>query len=276
MKTSPAAPLLLIAALTGMAAHAGTADAASTTTAPASTAPASTAATAAAAPAVDPLAEPRHVVEVEANTPANLRRAIALYEAALGDAALPARVRSDGWADVSRAYMRLGDLETNNATKLALYEKGQAAGKKGEDIDARNPAPIFWGTANMACVGRTKGVMNSLFMIGDLKKNLNRALALDANYHFARNTLGEIDHTVPGLAGGSDDRAEAAFKEVLRRNPHFTATMVRLAQLKRDNGDDDEARQWAQKVLDEKSPALPHDWRKFDVVDARAVLKSLE
>jgi hypothetical protein len=241
---------------------------------PASAAPANT--TASTTTINDPLAEPRKLVEIEANTPANLQRAIALYEAALVDTTLPARVRSNGWADVARAYMRLGDLEKNSAQKLALYENGQAAGKKGESVDDKNPAAIFWGTANMACVGRTKGVMNSLFMIGDLRKGLNRALALDANYHFARNTLGEIDHAVPGLAGGSDERAEQGYLEVLRRNPHFTASMVRLAQIKRDNGDDDEARVWAQKVLDEKSPALPHDWRKFDVVDARAVLKSLE
>ena len=265
MKTSLALSLTLVAAIAGTAHANDAAPTASTTTA-----------AAAATPAADPLAEPRRIVEVDANTPSNLKRAIALYEAALADTTLPARARSDGWADVGRAYMRLGDLETNNAAKLALYEKGQAAGQKGEDVDARNPAAIFWGTANMACVGRTKGVMNSLFMIGDLKKNLNRALAIDGNYHFARNTLGEIDHAVPGLAGGSDARSEASYLEVLRRNPHFTATMVRLAQLKRDNGDDDEARQWAQKVLDEKAPALPHDWRKFDVVDARAVLKSLE
>ncbi len=238
--------------------------------------PATTAGPAAATPPADPLAEPRRLVESDANTPANLQRAIGLYEAALADATLPARVRSDGWADVARAYMRLGDLEKGSAGKLAWYEKGQAAGTKAQQVDGKNPAAIFWTTANMACVGRTKGVMNSLFMLGDLRGGLNRTLALDSNFHLARNTLGEIDHAVPGLAGGSDARAEASYLEVLRRNPHFTASMVRLAQLKRDNGDDDEARQWAQKVLDEKAPALPNDWRKFDVADARAVLKSLE
>jgi tetratricopeptide (TPR) repeat protein len=271
MKTASALTFCLVAALAAVARADDAAPAAPTTV----TAPAAPT-TAAPTPTVDTLAEPHRIIEAEANTPANLKRAIALYEAALADTTLPARVRSDGWADVGRAYMRLGDLESASAAKLALYEQGQAAGKKGEDVDAKNPAAIFWGTANMACVGRTKGVMNSLFMIGDLKKNLNRALALDPNYHFARNTLGEIDHAVPGLAGGSDSRAEASYLEVLRRNPHLTASMVRLAQMKRDNGDDAEARQWAQKVLDEKSPALPHDWRKFDVVDARAVLKSLE
>jgi hypothetical protein len=226
--------------------------------------------------AADPLAEPRALVETAANTAANLKRAIELYEQALGDASLPARVRSNGWADVSRAYLRWGDLERASATKLALYEKGEAAGQKAEQIDPTNAAAVFWGTANMACVGRTRGVMNSLFMLGDLRKGLNRTLALDANFHFARNTLGEIDHAVPGLAGGSDDRAEQAYTEVLRRNPHFTVTMILMARLKRDQGEKDEARRWAQKVLDEKAPAMPNDWRKLDVPDARALLAALE
>jgi hypothetical protein len=223
----------------------------------------------------DPLAEPRRIVEVETNTITNLQRAIALYETALKDESLPARDRSNGWADVSRAYQRLGDLEASRAAKLLAYEKGQAAGKKGEALDHKNVDAIFWATANMACVGRTKGVMNSLFMVGDLKKDLNRVLALDPNYHFARDTLGEIDHAVPGLAGGSDARAEEAYTEVLRRDPHFTAAMVRLAILKRDRGETQQARAWAQRVFDEKSPTRPHDWRKFDVLDARAVMNSL-
>jgi tetratricopeptide (TPR) repeat protein len=262
------APLLPGAALAQSApATATTTPAPATPTAPAPATP--------TAPA-DRLGEPRALVETAANTVPNLKRAIELYESALGDGSLSARVRSDGWADVARAYMRWGDLEKASATKLGLYEKGQAAGRKAEEIDATNPAAVFWTTANMACVGRTRGVMNSLFMIGDLRKGLNRALALDANYHFARNTLGEIDHAVPGLAGGSDERAEQAYREVLRRSPHFTASMMLLARLKKDQGEKDEARQWAQKVLDEKAPAMPHDWRKLDVPDARAFLATLE
>jgi tetratricopeptide (TPR) repeat protein len=256
------------------------ADSATTAAAPAPTAaapaPTPAAPTPAAPTVAERLAEAQSLVESAANTTANLKRAIELYDGVLGDPSLSARARSDGWADVARAYMRLGDLEKSSPAKLALYEKGQDAGRKAEQADATNPAGVFWTTANMACVGRTRGVMNSLFMVGDLRKGMNRALALDANFHFARNTLGEIDHAVPGLAGGSDERAEQGYLEVLRRSPHFTATMVLLARLKKDQGEKDEARQWAQKVLDEKAPARVHDWRKLDVPDARALLASLE
>ena len=207
---------------------------------------------------------------------ANLKKAIELYEVALKDEAVDKKVRAAALADIARAYLRWGDLEKGNDAKIALYEKGQAAGKKGEGVDPKNPHAIFWGTANLACVGRTRGVMNSLFMIGDLKKGMNRALEIDANYHWARNTLGEIDHSVPGIAGGSDDRAEKSYLEVLRRDPHFTPTMVLLAKLKRDRGDDEEAKAWAQKVLDEKGAHPYNDWLKFDKRDAKAILNELK
>jgi Tfp pilus assembly protein PilF len=108
-----------------------------------------------------------------------------------------------------------------------------------------------------------------------LKKNLNRILAMNPNYHYATNTLGDIDHAVPGIAGGSDSRAEEAYLGVLKKDPHFTSSMLRMARLKRDNGDDEEARQWAQKVVDEQKPTLPNDHRKFDLKEAKTILAEL-
>jgi tetratricopeptide (TPR) repeat protein len=227
-------------------------------------------------PVVDPLQEARDLVEVAANTKENLKKAIGIYEAKLNDESLPAKVRADGWADVSRAYLRLGDLETANATKLANYEKGQAAGKKGTAIDAKHTDAQFWAVANMACVGRTNGVMNSLFMLGDLKKGLNAILAINPRHSYARQTLGEIDHSVPGIAGGSDSRAEETYLSIMKSDPRFTPTMVNLAKFYKDKGDKAKAKEWAQKAVAASNSSVPNDWRKFDKKEAQKVLKELE
>jgi tetratricopeptide (TPR) repeat protein len=229
------------------------------------------------APAPDALKTAATLVESGPNTVTTLKEAIAMYEGALGDTTRPAADRAKGWADLARAYLRLGDLLTADKDKIATYEKGKAAGEKAVDVaGGRFAAGRFWATANLAVIGRTRGVMNSLFMLGDLRKGLNEVLSIDANFHLARNTLGEIDHAVPGIAGGSDDRAEKSYLEVLRRDPHFTATMVLLAKLKRDQGNTDEARQWADRVVKETSPSVLHDHRKFDVRDAKAILAELK
>lgn len=230
-----------------------------------------------AAAAPDALQAAAGLVESGPNTVATLKQAIALYEGALGDTSRPVTDRAKGWADLSRAYLRLGDLYKAEKEKIATYEKGKVAGEKAVEVaGGRFAAGRFWATANQAVIGRTRGVMNSLFMLGDLRKGLNEVLATDANFHLARNTLGEIDHAVPAIAGGSDDRAEKAYLEVLRRDPHFTATMVLLARLKRDQGNTEEARQWADRVVKETSPSNLHDHRKFDVPDAKAVLAELK
>jgi tetratricopeptide (TPR) repeat protein len=223
----------------------------------------------------DPLQEPKDLIESAPNTRENLKKAIGLYDERLKDPALSVRARADGWADVSRAYLRLGDLETASAVKIDLYTKGRAAAKKALALEPNHTEALFWDLANLATTGRTKGVMNSLFMLGELRTGLNRVLELDPNHHYARQTLGEIDHAVPGIAGGSDERAEKAYLEVLRRDPRFTPTMVNLAKLYKDKGKKAEARTWAQKALDTRS-SVPNDWKKFDRKDAQQLLKELE
>lgn len=239
-------------------------------------APAAPPADAAPPAVVDPLQEARDLVEAQANTKENLKKAIGIYEAKLGDASLSVKARADGWADVSRAYLRLGDLETASAAKLANYEKGQAAGKKGQAVDPKHTDTQFWALANMACVGRTNGVMNSLFMLGDLKKGLNALLAINPRHSYARQTLAEIDHSVPGIAGGSDSRAEETYLSILKSDPRFTPTMVNLAEFYKDKGEKDKAKEWAQKAVAASNSSVPNDWRKFDKRDAQKVLKELE
>ena len=228
------------------------------------------------AAAVDSLQEARDLIEIAPNTKENLKKGIALYEAKLSDATLSVKVRADGWADAARAWLRYGDLETGNAAKVAAYGKGRAAAQKGIALDARHVEALFWDNANLATTGRTNGVMNSLFMLGDLRKGLDKILKIDPRHAYAKKTLAEIDHAVPGIAGGSDDRAEKAYLEVLKNDPFFTPAMVNLAQFYKDKGKDDEAKKWAQKALATTRSSVPNDWKKFDKKGAQQILKELE
>jgi tetratricopeptide (TPR) repeat protein len=228
---------------------------------------------AAPAPPADPLAEPHDLVESQANTKGNLQKAIGLYDKALTDASIDAKKRALGYSDEARAYLRLGDLETQHDAKIAAYTKGREAAQKGSALDPKCAECLYWDMANQAVVGRTNGVMNSLFMLGDLRKGLNQVLALDPGHKRARETLAKIDHAVPGIAGGSDDRAEKALKDILAKDPHFTPAMATLAQFYADKGKKDDAKALAQRCMAETASSVPNDFRKFDKNDCAKALK---
>lgn len=217
-----------------------------------------------------------HLVEVKANTQKNLRRAIALYIENLDKEGVTTKEKVDGLVDLSRAYLRLGDLMKKDSARIAFYEKGRAAAQRAMKLAPKHADAIFWDAANMALVGQTRGITNSLFMLGDLKSALSRVLKLDPSHNYARETLGRIHHAVPGMLGGSDDKAEKLFRECLRRDPQFTPCMVTLARFHMDNGDDDKARPLLLQVINTKKSSVPNDYRKFNLPDAKADLKRLK
>src|SRR4051794_6724671 len=120
------APLILVAAVSSVGARADDAAPPAPPVPPADVKPA------------DPLAEPRDIVEVQANTKENLKKAIALYEERCKDASIAAKTRADAYADESRAWLRLGDLETADSAKIDAYTKGREAAKCGIALDPNN------------------------------------------------------------------------------------------------------------------------------------------
>jgi tetratricopeptide (TPR) repeat protein len=219
-------------------------------------------------------AEAADLVEVKANTRANLLKAIELYEKALP--ALDQKKQVEGWIDVSRAYLRLGDLEKKTDAKVAWYEKGRAAAQKAMALDPKSGKALAWDAFNLASVGNARGVLNSLFMVPDLKKMLGRALELDPNEHYSRNTLARIYHLVPGIAGGSDKKSEEMFLDLLKRDPDFTPAMFELGRFYADNGDKEKAKEVLRRCVEAKRSSVPNDWRKFDKPQAQKLLESLD
>jgi len=217
------------------------------------------------------------LVEYKANSRANLKRAIELYEKALAskDGLKPA-AQVMALNDLARAHLRYADKLSKKSTRIAEYAKGQTRAQQAQKIDPHNADAMFWEAANGACIGREKGVMNSLWGVSALKKKLQAALKKDPNHHYARETLANVYHELPGLAGGDDAKSEALFKEILRRDPNFTPAKVSYARFLIDEGREDEAKKILIEVRDTKRSSVPADWRKFNKKAATDLLAKLE
>lgn len=216
-------------------------------------------------------------IEERANTVAHMSEGILTCERA---AKAPGATKKDAgasWVNVSRARLRLGDATQGDAA-IKHYELGRAAAQAALKLNPDDDDALFWDSALLACVGREKGIVNSLFMLGDLKRGLERTLELNPNHHYARDTLAKVYHEVPGIMGGDDEKAEQLLLEVLRRDPKFTSTMVTLGSFYIDEGRHEEARKWLQKVLDMPSSesSRPNDHWRFNVPDAKRELKRID
>lgn len=230
----------------------------------------------AVAKARSPLEDAFALVEEAPDKAANLKKAIALYDQVLQDPLLSTEDRAFALVDLSRAWLRLGDLKQKTAEKIAAYEKGKAAGERARALSPDDANAVFWATANLASIAKARGVMNSLFMAKETKAGLEEALRLDPRHAYARDTLAKVYHLLPGLAGGNDRKAEALWKENLEQHPHFTPSMVELGRFYPDKGRIDEARALFERCIAEKRAQPRNDWLKWNRDDARRELSTLE
>lgn len=215
--------------------------------------------------------EAQQVLRDGDNTEANLRASIAGFDEAIKLGLTPAE-QAESLAQKALALLRLGDLQKGEDAKKSTYEQGKNAAEAGVAADPKCADAHFYHGANMGRWGQTNGVLKSLFLLGDIKKEFQTTLAINPNHVDAMVALGLVDKEVPGMFGGSWERAEKAFRHALEIDPHFTRGMLDLAELLAQHDRKPEAIQWVLKVQNETAPSRPGEWRKFDRQKAQRLL----
>ncbi len=164
----------------------------------------------------------------------------------------------------------------DNKEKKKWYEKGEKIAKFAIEKNPDNPEVHFWFALNKGSVGKLKGVLNSLFMVNDLKKEAQKVIELDPDHAGAHMILGEVYKSLPGLFGGDKEKAIEEFKAAIYKDSLFTAVYITLANTYRDIGEVDKAKEVLSKLL---SFNTSRDTRRFELYekeDAREILKEIE
>jgi len=216
----------------------------------------------------------RHLLLDVDNTPENLHAALASYGEAL-KRGLSSTAAASAYADRALALLRLGDFQKSKQERQAYYDRGKLEAEKGILADATYADAHFMRAANLGSWMREKGVVRSLFLLGDLKAGFRKTLELDPEHRRAKLSLARIDAQLPRLAGGSKKRAEQRYRTLLERDPHFTLGMIFYAEFLADQGRGDESIQWLKRILAEAQPAEPADFRRFDRSRAEVLLEQL-
>ncbi len=160
--------------------------------------------------------------------------------------------------------------------KKEWYEKGEKLAKLAIEKNPNNPEAHFWFATNKGSVGKINGVLNSLFMVDDLKKEAGKVIELDSEHAGAHMVLGEVYKSLPGLFGGDKKKAIEEFETVLERDSIYTAVYVSLAKTYRDIGEVEKAKELLKKLLSFKTSRDMRRLELYDRKDAEKLLKEIE
>jgi len=172
-------------------------------------------------------------------------------------------------------YKKAYELKDNKKFKMTLFQKGVEYGDSSRKINPGNLNGQFWYAANKGSIGQLKGVMNSLSMVGELKKIGNEILKKDKDNIVARILLANIDLALPGLFGGNADRAIKRLKEGLAIDSCFSALYVPLAKAYLKKKKKKKAKEVLNKLINLKKFTHPGDFYIEDKKEGEELLKKL-
>jgi tetratricopeptide (TPR) repeat protein len=177
---------------------------------------------------------------------------------------------------LARAYYWIGTHQPQSLGRRTL-ERGIEAGEHAIRLADHRPEGHFWLAANMGRLAQSFGISQGIKYRGRIKSELERVLKIDPGFQngSADDALGQWYDSVPRLFGGSGDKAERHFQSALARDPENTSVLMSLAQKRFDDGKRDEARVFAQRVLDAPlDPEWAPEEREFKA-KATALLEKL-
>lgn len=224
-----------------------------------------------ASPLSSSLAEAKALlVNPEQDYPAQLKQAVELLLKETGG-----NEAAEATTLLCEAYFWLGELATTKEDKERYHGEGVNYGKQAVKL-ADTVEAHLWHAANMGAHGLARGIMSSLFYLGDIEKHGSRAMALDRHFFYDAplRLLGRFYHQCPGFPIGKGDTVKAIklLEEAYANAPQFLMNGYYLADAYLAKRRKNEARNVLERVLEHTNYALMPRYMASIQEDARKLL----
>jgi tetratricopeptide (TPR) repeat protein len=176
---------------------------------------------------------------------------------------------------LGRCQFRQTERVAGKKERIAGFEKAEDTLKKSIELDPKDPEAHFWYGVAMGKRGQTRGIMNSLFMIGPLKKEMKTVIELDPKHGGAHHVLGELYRQLPGFYGGSNKKALAEFEKAVELSPDYAVNYVSLAEAYADKGEKEKALAVLKRLYELKNPTDPAEYPD-NLYDGKQLEKKLD
>jgi len=162
---------------------------------------------------------------------------------------------------LSRVWLTYGYVKARTRDDLIrVFENGKEAAKKAIGIDPRNADAHFFYVANLASLGDTKGLFNSLFMLPEVRRELETVLELDPDNVNGLAMTGALYLYLPSILGGDLHISEVYLRRSVSLNPHISSAGLYLAANLKRQKKYEEAIKVLRGILDDRDPDFYPDW----------------
>jgi len=162
---------------------------------------------------------------------------------------------------LSRVWLTYGYAKARTKEDMIMaFGNGVEAAQKALAIAPENPDSHFFYVANLASLGDVKGVFNSLFMLPEIRRELEIILDLDPNHSYGLAMNGALYSYLPGILGGDTEIADIYIRRAIRLEPHVSSTKLYLARNLRKQKKYDEAIEVLHELVNDKDPSFYPDW----------------
>jgi tetratricopeptide (TPR) repeat protein len=175
---------------------------------------------------------------------------------------------------LGRSLLRLGERQNAKADKLAAYTSAEKLLTKAVGLAPRDPQAHYWLGLAMGRRGQVRGVLQSLFLVGPLRREMRTVLKLDPKNGGAHHVLGEMLMEIPTVAGGDKKKGVQELELAARLEPDYAPHFIDLAGAYIAVGQKAKAKAALKHIAAIRSPADPGEYDE-NVQDARELLKKL-
>jgi len=195
----------------------------------------------------------------------NIDRSIEIIEAVLKEQ--PDNVEALNF--LSRVWLTYGYAKARTKEDLILaFSNGVEVSRRALQLAPDNADAHFFYVANLASLGDAKGMFSSLFMLPEIRRELDLILELDPNHAYALGMNGALYLFLPGILGGDIEISEIYMRRALSINPHISSAKLYLAMNLRKQKRYDEAIEVLLDLVRDKEPSFYPDWylnRKYAI-----------
>ncbi len=132
---------------------------------------------------------------------------------------------------LSRIYYYIGSNSKSKKEKKIIFSQGIYYAKRSVELEPEKPDGYYWLGVNYGVYGEARGVLNSLFLVDDIKEAMNKVIELDRAYEDGGpdRVMGRVYFELPGFAGGSKKKSLEHLQKSLEYGPNDPLTRYYLA-----------------------------------------------